>query len=60
MIAGFALLAWPAKYGETGVATFAINQQGIVYQIDLGETTESTANAIKRFSPSDAWSIVND
>ena len=33
MIAGFALLAWPAKYAETGVATFAVNQQGIVYQV---------------------------
>jgi hypothetical protein len=60
MIAGFALLAWPVKYAETGVATFAVNQQGVVYQVDLGQTTESLANAIKRFNPSDAWSIVND
>ena len=44
MIAGFALLAWPAKYGETGVTTFAVNQQGVVYQIDLGQSTESIAN----------------
>ena len=33
MIAGFALLAWPVKYGETGVNTFVVNQQGVVYQI---------------------------
>ena len=40
MIAGFALLAWPVKYDETGVATFAVNQHGVVYQIDLGQATE--------------------
>ena len=60
MIAGFALLAWPVKYGETGVATFAVNQQGVVYQVDLGQATESMANAIRRFNPSDDWSVVND
>ena len=60
MIAGFALLAWPVKYGETGVATFAVNQQGVVYQVDLGQATESMANAIRRFNPGDDWSIVND
>ena len=60
MIAGFALLAWPAKYGETGVTTFAVNQQGVVYQVDLGQATESMATGIRRFNPDDAWSVVND
>ena len=36
MIAGFGLVAWPAKYGETGVKTFAVNQHGVVYETDLG------------------------
>ena len=36
MIAGFGLIAWPAKYGETGVKTFAVNQHGVVYETDLG------------------------
>ena len=36
MIAGFALVAWPVKYGETGVNTFVVNQHGIVYEADLG------------------------
>ncbi len=36
MIAGFGLIGWPAKYGETGVKTFVVNQHGIVYDIDLG------------------------
>ena len=60
LIAGFALLAWPAKYGETGVTTFAVNQQGVVYQIDLGQSTESICESIKRFNPSDDWSVAND
>lgn len=36
MIAGFALVAWPIRYGETGVNTFAVNANGAVYQVDLG------------------------
>jgi hypothetical protein len=60
MIAGFALVAWPVKYGETGVATFAVNQEGVVYQVDLGQSTESMASAIRRFNPGDDWSVVND
>ena len=40
MIAGFGLIAWPAKYGETGVKTFAVNQHGVVYETDLGPTTD--------------------
>ena len=44
MIAGFGLIAWPAKYGETGVKTFAVNQHGVVYEIDLGPTTTGSSN----------------
>lgn len=60
MIAGFALLAWPVKYGETGVNTFAINHQGVAYQIDLGANTEALAKSIRRFNPGNDWSLVGD
>jgi hypothetical protein len=60
MIAGFALLAWPVKYGETGVNTFAINHQGVLYQVDLGADTEALAKAISRFNPGKDWSLVGD
>lgn len=60
MIAGFALLAWPVKYAETGVHTFAVNQQGIVYEADLGPQTEALAGAIKQFNPDDKWQVTGD
>lgn len=60
MIAGFGLIAWPAKYGETGVHTFAVNQHGIVYEADLGPATEAIVKYIDRFNPDDTWEIVAD
>ena len=60
MIAGFGLLAWPAKYGETGVKTFAVNQHGVVYEIDLGPATEAIVKYIDRFNPDAAWDVVAD
>lgn len=60
MIGGFALLAWPVKYGETGVDTFAVNQAGIVYQTDLGPSTEAIVKYIDRFNPDESWTVVND
>ena len=60
MIAGFALLAWPVKYAETGVKTFAVNHQGIVYEADLGPKTEAVAGAIKQFNPDDKWQVTGD
>ncbi len=55
MIGGFALVAWPADYGETGVMTFIINQQGKVYQKDLGKNTESIAEKMKAYDPDSSW-----
>jgi len=55
MIAGFALIAWPIRYGETGVHTFAVNANGTVYQVDLGRNTEKTAAGIMTFNPDDNW-----
>lgn len=60
MIAGFALIAWPVRYGETGVHTFEVNANGIVYQADLGETTGQMAASILQFNPGDTWQIADD
>lgn len=58
MIAGFGLVAWPVKYGETGVKTFVVNRDGIIYEADLGGDTEKIASQIKTFNPGDNWEIV--
>lgn len=60
MIAGFGLIAWPAEYGETGVKTFAVNQHGVVYEIDLGPATGDIVKYIDRFNPNDTWEVVAD
>ncbi len=57
MIAGFALVAWPAAYGESGIMTFVVNQQGRVYQKDLGCRTTKTAAAMSAYDPGHAWTI---
>jgi hypothetical protein len=56
---GFAVIAWPADYEVSGVMTFIVNQDGVVYQQDLGEDTESSANAINEFNPDSGWVAVN-
>ena len=55
MIAGFALVAWPAEWGNTGVMTFVVNQQGKVYQKNLGPKTAKIARAITTYDPDDTW-----
>jgi hypothetical protein len=55
MIAGFALVAWPAEWGDTGVMTFIVNQQGRVYQKNLGPKTVKIARAITTYDPDDTW-----
>ena len=55
MIGGFALVAWPAEYGDSGVMTFIVNQQGRVYQRDLGENTAKTAGKMKAYDPETGW-----
>ena len=60
MIAGFGLVAWPARYAETGVKTFVVNQAGIVYEADLGKDTERLAGKIRRFNPGKSWNVVSD
>lgn len=55
MSRGFALLAWPAKYGETGVTSFMISHDGQVFEKDIGPSTAKVAGAIKAFDPDDSW-----
>ncbi len=55
MIGGFALIAWPADYGVSGIGTFIINHQGIVHEKDLGTNTAVLARQITRFNPDKSW-----
>jgi hypothetical protein len=55
LVNGFALLAWPAEYGVSGVMTFIVNQDGVVFQKDLGEETDSLVESINTFDPGDGW-----
>ena len=58
MIAGFGLVAFPAQYGVSGVMTFIVNHDGVVYQKDLGPTTGAIATALRQFNPDKAWTKV--
>jgi len=58
MIAGFALVAWPAEWGDTGVMTFVVNQQGKVYQKHLGSQSAKIAKAMTIYDPDDTWTPV--
>jgi hypothetical protein len=60
MIAGFGLIAWPARYARTGVYTFEVNQSGIVYQKDLGPDTNAIVKGIRRFNPDRTWEALKD
>ncbi len=55
MIGGFGVIAWPLRYGETGVMTFIVSQSGDVYQRDLGPETAQRAAAIVVFNPDKDW-----
>jgi hypothetical protein len=59
MIGGFALVAYPAEYGNAGVMTFIVNQDSVVYEKDLGKDTEKIAAAIKKFDPDNTWKKVD-
>jgi hypothetical protein len=58
MIAGYALVAYPAKWGNSGVMTFLINQQGRVYEKNLGPETAKTAAAMTEYNPDPSWKLV--
>ncbi len=55
MTGGFAILAYPAEYGSSGVMTFLVSRRGTVFQKDLGDSTAETAKAIKAFDPDSSW-----
>jgi len=55
---GFALIAFPARYGDSGVMTFIVNQDGIIYEKNLGFTTDEVARVTREFDPDDSWNVV--
>ena len=59
MIGGFALVAAPAEYGVTGVKTFIVSQDGVVYQKDFGPKTLDTFKSTELFNPDNSWSAVS-
>ncbi len=60
MIGGFGLVAYPAVYGVSGITTFIVNHDGVVYQKDFGPQTAQIANAMKTFNPDKTWTKVAD
>ena len=60
MIGGFALIAWPAEYGDSGIMTFVVNQQGRVYQKDLGPSTSRIARTMRAYDPDRTWTVSPD
>jgi hypothetical protein len=60
MIGGFGLVAWPAEYRVTGVQTFIVSYDGVVYQKDLGPDTTKIAEAIERYNPDKTWRETDD
>ncbi|MEN8264057.1 MAG: DUF2950 domain-containing protein [Nitrospirota bacterium] len=60
MILGFALIAYPAEYSNSGVMTFMVNQQGVIYEKNIGGDTRSIAEKIEIFDPEDTWTKVED
>lgn len=60
MTKGFAAVAYPAEYGNSGIMTFIVNQQGIVFEKDLGEETAALAAAMSGYDPDRSWAPVVD
>jgi hypothetical protein len=58
MTGGFAVVAYPAKYGDSGIMTFVVDKDGVILQKDLGPSTDQVASAITEFSPDKTWTVV--
>jgi hypothetical protein len=58
MVNGFAFVAYPAEYGNSGVMTFMMSQDGVLVQKDLGKSTQEAASAISEFNPDASWTVV--
>ena len=59
MIGGFGLIAYPAEYGVSGIKSFIVNQDGVVYEKDLGPTTASLARLTTQFNPGKGWEAIH-
>jgi Protein of unknown function (DUF2950) len=55
MIGGFGLVAWPVEHGVSGVKTFIVNQDGVIYEKDPGDSTSVIGQAITTFDPDKTW-----
>jgi hypothetical protein len=60
LVAGFALVAYPGQWDQSGIMTFIVNQDGKVYQCNLGEKTARIAGAMKEYNPDGEWTLVQD
>ena len=60
MVAGFALVAFPSNWKKSGVMTFVVNQQGKVYQKNLGPETTKIAQEMKLYDPDRTWTLVKE
>ena len=60
MTEGFAFVAYPAEYRSSGVMTFIVNEDGVVYEKDLGRKTDILANAMKEYNPNSGWQKAED
>ncbi|QNK01005.1 DUF2950 domain-containing protein [Dyella telluris] len=60
MTSGFALIAWPAEYGDTGVMSFMVSHDGEVFEKDLGKNGATTAASMKSFDPDSSWKQVDE
>lgn len=59
MIGGFGLVAWPAEYGDTGIHTFIVNQDGQVFEKDFGPRTANLTPPVTRYDPDSSWTLVD-
>jgi hypothetical protein len=60
MMGGFALVAWPSQYGVTGIHTFVVNKDGIVYEKDLGTPASNLTPPVKTYAPDKTWTRVDE
>ena len=58
MTGGFAVVAWPAKYKDSGIMTFIVGKDGVIYERDLGEETSEGVASITSYNPGEGWSVV--
>jgi hypothetical protein len=58
MTGGYAFVAWPVKWGDTGVMSFIVDKSGVVYQKDLGPDSAALARAMTAYNPDSSWAKV--